>query len=131
MNIVFSQEQGRVPVTVLRPQDRINLGNAGHLEQAGREAFARGARNLLIDLSEVPSLTSAGLSALRTLYQLLADQAPPVSEEITPTHVSSRARSRHLKLLNPTPEVRRVLNIAGFDAFIDIHDDLQTAVQSF
>jgi hypothetical protein len=57
------------------------------------------------------------------LYQLLNDPLPGAGGALR--------KSPHLKLLNPPPALRRVLQIAGFDVFIDIFDDLQTAIDSF
>ena len=123
MNIRVQYEQGRVPVTVFYVQGQINLGSTAQLEQMARAEFDNGMRNLLIDLSETTSLTSAGLRTLLLLYRLLDD---------SPTHADGTQRkSSHLKLLNLTPDVRRVLQISGFDNFIDILDDLPTAIASF
>ena len=59
MNIRVAHEQGRVPVTVFYVQGQINLGNTAQLEQTARAAYDDGMRDLLIDLSETTSLTSA------------------------------------------------------------------------
>jgi anti-anti-sigma factor len=120
MDIVISQEQARVPVTVVQVKGRINLGSAAQLEQQVRTAIANGARDVLIDLGEVSSLTSVGLRTIQAVHRLLGDQP-----------AQPGGKSDHLKLLNPTAEVRRVLNIAGFDLSIDIFADKQTALQSF
>ena len=123
MNIHVSQEQGRVPVTVFRLEGRVNLGNADELERMAQQAYDNGTRDLIIDLAEVTSLTSAGMRVLHSIYRLLGVDAPEGS-----VHVR---RSPHLKLLNPSPYVRRVLEIAGYDLFLDIYSDLQEAVASF
>jgi hypothetical protein len=47
--VSVAQEQGRIPVTVLHLQGRVNLGNTAELEQAAREAFDAGGRDMLID----------------------------------------------------------------------------------
>jgi anti-anti-sigma factor len=124
MEIVLSQEQGRVPVTVFRVTGRVNLATAEPLQDKARETIQAGARDVLLDLSGVDSLTSAGLRAIHQIYQLLhVDSATAQSV--------GAAKSPHLKLLNPSPAVRGVLRIAGFDMFLEIHDDLKTAVASF
>jgi anti-anti-sigma factor len=121
MNIRIAQEHGRVPVTVFYVQGQLNLGSADQLEQAARAAYDHGMRNLLLDLSETTSLTSAGLRAVHALYQLLGE----------PGAGGAAPKSAHLKLLNPPPALRRVLEIAGFDSFIAILDNLPAAIQSF
>ncbi len=120
-----TQVQGRVPVTVLHLQDRVNLGNVAEVEQAARQAYEQGARHLLIDLADAPSITSAGLRALLIIYRLFEGSEP--KDEKT----EGLGRSRHVKLLNLTPEVRMTLQIAGFDRFFESHVDLGKAIASF
>jgi anti-anti-sigma factor len=118
MNLVkVSQAQGRIPVTVLLLQDRVNLGNISELEQAAREAFTAGARDMLIDLSKVPSLTSAGIRAILVIYKMLA--------------AAGKDHGRHLKLVSPTPYVRDVLQVAGLLDYIEVFTSLDDAVASF
>ncbi len=37
----------------------------------------------------------------------------------------------HFKLLSPQPRVEKILEMVGFDRFLEIHTDLETAVASF
>jgi anti-anti-sigma factor len=123
MNIRVAHEQGRVPVTVFYVQGQLNLGSTPQLEKMARTEYDNGMRDLLVDLSETTSLTSAGLRTLAVLYRLLEDPSSDASE--------SRRKSAHLKLLNLPSDLRRVIQISGFDNFIAIYDDLPTAVASF
>lgn len=123
MNIRVAHEQGRVPVTVFYVQGQINMGSTAQLEQRARAEYDNGMRDLLIDFSETTSLTSAGLRTLHVLYRLLEDPSSDAGK--------GRRKSAHLKLFNLPPDLRRVIQISGFDSFIDIYDDLPTAVASF
>jgi anti-sigma B factor antagonist len=123
MNIRVAHEQGRVPVTVFYVQGQINLGSAPQLEKTARAEYDSGMRDLLIDLSEATSLTSAGLRSLVVLYRLLGDASADAS--------GSQRKPAHLKLLNLPPDLRQVIQIAGFDRFIEVYDDLPAAVASF
>ena len=117
MNLVkVSQAQGKVPVTVFELQDRLNLGNAAELEQAAKEAYAAGGRNMVIDLSKAPSLTSAGIRTILVIHNMLAQK---------------KSKSKHLKLVSPTPHVREVLDISGLLEYIDVCESLDEAVASF
>jgi len=60
MNISISEEQGRIPVTVFHVTGRINLGNADELTRRVQNSYQGGMRDLILDLSGVDSLTSAG-----------------------------------------------------------------------
>ena len=132
MDIIISQMQGRVPVTVLRINERVNLGNATALEETARIAFQNGMRDLVIDLTDVPSITSAGLRAIQVINKLLSPDPAEVSDAAARTPPAGESlKSRHLKLVNPSPYVLRVLQTAGFDTFLDIYDSVQDAVASF
>lgn len=118
MNLVkVSQVKGRVPITVLALQDRLNLGNIAELEKAARDAYTAGARNLLIDLSKVPSLTSAGIRAILVIHKMLAN--------------TENNPAGHLKLVSPTPFVREVLQVAGLLDNLEFFSNLDEAIASF
>jgi anti-anti-sigma factor len=123
MNIRIAYEQGRVPVTVFYVQGQINMGTTPQLEQTARAEYDNGMRDMLIDFSDTTSLTSAGLRTLAVLYRLLEDSSSGAG--------TSRRKAAHLKLLNLPSDLRRVMQISGFSSFIDIYDDLPTAIASF
>lgn len=112
--VQVSQTQGRIPVTVFQLQDRVNLGNFSQLEEAAKEAYNSGTRDLVVDLSQTPSLTSIGVRALIIIHKML-----------------SADRGKHLKLAGPLPEIRDMLDIAGVTQYIDIYDTVDDAVASF
>lgn len=112
--IKVSQMQGRIPVTVFHIQDRINLGNYKLMEQAAKDAYDNGARDLVIDLSASESLTSIGVRALVIIHKMLSAEG-----------------GNHLKLAGPIPPIREMLGIAGITQFIEIYDTVDEAVASF
>jgi Anti-anti-sigma regulatory factor (antagonist of anti-sigma factor) len=113
--IQISQAQGgRVPVTVFQLQDRVNLGNYQELEQTAKDAYANGMRDLVIDLSQTPSLTSIGIRALVIIHKMLAKEG-----------------GKHLKLANVIQPIRETFEIAGITVFIEIYDSVEEAVASF
>ena len=122
--ITVSQAQGRVPVTIFHVRERINMSNTAELESMANEAYAKGTRHLLLDLTDAPSVTSAGIRSIISLYRLLEQ---PAAKD--PASVSAKAA--HLKLLNLSAYVREVLTIAGVLEFLETYDDLEQAVASF
>ncbi|OGO65049.1 MAG: hypothetical protein A2Z45_05185 [Chloroflexi bacterium RBG_19FT_COMBO_55_16] len=126
MDIIVSQEQSRVPVTVFRIEGRINLGNADELTKMVEEAYKYGMRNLLIDMTQLDSLTSAGLRSILSILKLLGTGSGAPESEAKPI-----GKSPHLKLLNPSTYVLMVLKTAGFDRYIETFDNLQEALASF
>ena len=115
--VKVSKAEGSVPVTIFELQDRVNLGNTAQLEQAARDAYASGTRDLVIDISKVDSFTSAGIRALLVIYKLLAGD--------------DGKKSKHVKLVSPTPYVREVLEVSGVADSIEIYDSLEKAIASF
>jgi anti-anti-sigma factor len=115
--VLVSQAQGRVPVTVLQLQDRVNLGNTAELEQAARQAFAAGARDMVMDLSKAPSITSAGIRVMMIIHNLLSN--------------NGKDKTRHLKLVSPTDYVRDVLDVTGLLDYLEVFPSLELAVASF
>ncbi len=132
MDIIVSHEQGRVPVTVLRVKGDINMASVDLLQAQARQAFEAGARYLLIDLTDVPYMSSAGIRVLNDLFTLLRGDSPAESDEAIQTGLKEGTfKSPHLKLLNPTRHVREVLQMTGIDMFLEIHHNLEDAVASF
>ena len=112
--VKITNVEGRVPITVFQLQDRVNLGNFSELEQTAKEAYEAGMRDLVIDLSQTPSLTSIGIRAIVVIHRLL-----------------SADKGKHLKLAGAIVPIREMLGIAGITQFIEIYDTVDEAVSSF
>ena len=112
--VEISHVQGHPPVTIFHLQDRVNLGNFSELEEMAKEAYSYGVRDVVIDLSKTPSMTSIGIRALITIYRML-----------------SRDGGQHLKLASATPEISEMLEIAGVTQHIEIFPTVEDAVNSF
>lgn len=117
----ISQAQGRVPVSVVHMQGRVNLGNAVEFQQAVEDAYMNGAADIVLDMSALESITSAGLGGIISVAKLLA----------APGEQQAAVKSQHLKIAAPNENVLHVLQIAGFDLLLEIHPTLQAAVDSF
>ena len=130
MDIAVSQEQGRVPVTVFHVKGPV-IEFEG-LQKRARQAYDAGARNLVLDLSEVPYMASPGLRALDYAYTLLRTTDSGEDDETVQKGIASGTyKSPHLKLVNPTRDVHQILKATGYDMFLEIYKNLQGAVASF
>jgi anti-anti-sigma regulatory factor len=84
-----------------------------------RDLYEAGARDVLIDLTGLAYISSAGLVALHTIALLLRGESLPDPEQGWAS-VKSIDRGRdagmqkHIKLLNPQPGVNSVLEMVGF-----------------
>ena len=132
MEITVSNEQGRVPVTVFRVKGDINMNTSDQLMTQARQAIESGARDLVLDFSEVPYMSSAGIRVLNSLFSMLRGDTPAESDAAMKQGLRDGTfKSPHLKLVNPTRHVREVLSMAGFDMFLEIHPNLKDALASF
>jgi anti-anti-sigma regulatory factor len=136
MNITTVQKQGRVPVTILQLEGKLDGSNYKQLVEKARELYRSGTSDLLIDLSKLTFLSSAGLAAIHQTALIICGQ--PIAEEETgwsSYHAIDRDRAGghqvHVKLLSPQPAVADILDLASFDTLFEIHNDLEAALASF
>ena len=78
-----------------------------------QSALSAGKHNMVVDMSEVKHISSAGLRALAAV------------------HVRSRAEGGDMKLAGLNERVTRVFNIIGFDLLMSIHDTTGAAIADF
>jgi anti-anti-sigma factor len=132
MDVTVTQENGRVPVTVVHVAGDTDSASAGEFEKKVMEVIDAGARHLVLDLSKVPYMSSAGLRALQSIFDRLRElSAGESNKEMYRKINEGTFISPHLKLLNPTKEVVEVLKMTGFDMLVSIEKDLNKAVASF
>ena len=136
MNITAEQPTARVPVTILRLQGDLDGSNYLDLVAATKTAQQNGAKYLLLDLTGVPYMSSAGLVALHSAVQLLRGEQPPDPEAgwsaLKSVALDKPAGAQQwVKLLNPQPRVARTLEMSGMNVFFDIFTDEAAAVASF
>lgn len=136
MEISISQEKGNVPVTVIKVTGQLDGQTYQKLIASAQEVLNGGVKNILLDLSDLTFISSAGLVSLHVIALLLRGEAMPDLEQGWAA-LKSVNRSResgmqqHVKLLNPRPEVVNVLDMVGFSAFFEIYNDKQKALESF
>ena len=77
MEIAVSQEQARVPVTVFHIKGNITGNTYQQFEETVRDAIKGGAQYVLLDLTDVGYISSAGLRSLQYLISLLPKPPAP------------------------------------------------------
>ena len=126
LRIAVEQAHARVAVTIMRIEGSIDAATYQALQTAVDTAYAAGARHILFDLTNIAYMSSAGLRLLHGIVGKLAD--PPSA---APATAGGSFKSPYVKLLNPSENVRRLLEVSGFMLFFDIYTDLDTAIASF
>jgi len=101
-------------VSVLRFRANAELTHSAHeLDALRREVLEQKDSRVIIDLSRVTKIDSAGLGQLMSCYShLVRNQGV-------------------LKVLNPAPEIEKLLNMTGISTLIPAFHDEQEALGSF
>ena len=122
MEITTSQMQGRVAVTILHIRGEVDSSNFQQFSSVLRDVVEGGAEGLLLDLSQVAYMSSAGIRSLNEVSLLLRKKYPQDPQN---------ARSSRLKLFNPQDRVFDVIKISGVDSIFATFTNLEEAVASF
>ena len=110
MNIAERAENG---VTVFVLEGRIDTQGAVEMDKALQAAVAQGKHKMVLDMTGVRYISSAGL---RTLADVLT---------------KNKQANGDLKLAALNQRVMRVLQVIGFDNFFSIHEAAQDAIADF
>ena len=97
--------------------------------KSARTAKDAGARFLLIDLSGVDVITSAGLHALHVIFKIFTPHEEVESWKKENAEIVFN--SPYFKLCGAPPQIQYVLSITGFLQNIAIYSTLQEALDSF
>ena len=100
-------------ITICLPDGRIDTLAADEMDQALQAAVAGGSHKIVVDMSGVDYISSAGLRSLAAVL------------------VKSRAEGGDMKLAALNERVTRVFNIIGFDLLMSLHDTPEAAVAEF
>ena len=106
MDITSTEKQGDVRVTILQLNGKLDGSNHMQLLDEVKKIHSKGGRNLLIDLSRLTYLSSAGIVAIHKTALLF--RGLPISKDGSgwvPHHVIDRDGEnkvqKHVKLLSP------------------------------
>lgn len=110
MNIV---EEVMNDIHVFTIEGRVDTGGAIDLDLALQAAVAEKKHKMVLELSAMRYISSAGL---RTLADVLT---------------RNRGAGGDLKLAAVNPKVLRILKIIGFDQFFSIYDRVEDAIEAF
>jgi anti-anti-sigma factor len=110
-NLAWRHSEG---VSVLQFRKQAELTHsAKELAELRREVLEQSDSRVIIDLSRVTRIDSAGLGQLMSCYSHLV------------------RNNGSLKVLNATPEVKKVLDMTGISTLISAFNDEREAVLSF
>ncbi len=136
MRITISKTYKPVSITVLHLEGKLDRANYESFIDEAQEVYGNGARDLILDMTKLTFISSAGVAALHQVTLLFRD--------VDTSHLDggwgafgTRERDRalnkqeHVKLLSPPAQVLEVLNMTGFGSLFEVFTDLTQAVESF
>jgi anti-sigma B factor antagonist len=97
-------------VDLVKASGRVDSNNAHELEQAFQQLGRTGRYQLVVDLSGIDYMSSAGLRALVAALR------------------ESKRHNGDLVIASPSARMREVLTLAGLDSVFSIYDDTIAAV---
>ena len=133
MQIDISQEKGKAPVSVIHIKGDLDASSYLDLVNTAQNLYDAGVRYLLLDLTDLAFISSAGLASLHIVARMFRGKKVN-SEDGWGTHKKidrERGLQKKVKLFNPSPEVDKVLDTVGFKNFFEVYAALDEAVQSF
>jgi anti-anti-sigma factor len=136
MNITISQKQGREPVSVIHLDGKLDSNSFQRLIDEAKKLYAEGARRLILDMTKLSYISSAGIVSLHSIAKLFRGESLPNTDagwNAIRSVEKERAggMQQQVKLFNVPVEVRSVLDVVGFSTYFEMHTDLDQAVASF
>jgi len=141
MKMTVIQDQMPDSITILHLEGTLDSSNSENLVKEAQKLFSAGIYNLLLDLSNLTFISSAGLRAFHQVARLFQNRKQPGGGESWADyrwaayrgkpHDMDRTAVQHVKLLSPSKEVRKVLDMIGFSSIFEIYTDLDQATASF
>lgn len=136
MEIVVKEAESRTSITIMQLKGELDASCYLDVIAHAQEVYDGGARQLLLDLSELTFMSSSGLVALHSIafimrgeeypdpeYGWRAIRSIPERKEIVP--------EKNCKIFNPQPSVNKTMERAGFTSIFEMHSDLEKAIASF
>ncbi len=118
----------QVPILVFDIIGDIDGSKYEEFQKQVSQEIERGARYLLLDLSRVSYVSSAGLRALMFIANQLSCKNDGV---MTGGLHANTFKSPCLKLLAPPPSVQKTMQMVGFHMLFEIFDNLDRAIESY
>jgi len=128
LTITTSQVQGNVAVTILHVGGHLHGSTEFQLLDYVRQVREDGTTHILLDLSKLEVLSSAGLRAIQNIFKLFT---PPSDVELIQKHGAEPYKSPYMKMVCPNQQIYYVLNITGFMQNLLIFNNMDEAIKSF
>ena len=132
MTIDVEDLGGSPSVSVLALDGELDASNYERVIEVVRDAYTRGTRGLVIDMSKLTFMASSGLFALHSAFRIMRGETPPDPEagwgalhEMAGDH---DLESADVRIAAPQEAIARVLERTGMGKLFPIDSDRDSAV---
>jgi anti-anti-sigma factor len=136
MEIIISQNQDTVSVTIMQLRGDLDGSSYEKFITEAQNLYDGGTRNLILDMSELTFISSAGLAGLHRVARVYGgEDRSTIEEGWAAIHAMGKEPDsgfqNHVKLLNPSEKILDVLDTVGFKTFFEFYTELHPAIASF
>jgi anti-anti-sigma factor len=137
LQTTVDQAEGRVPITVLTLDGELDGSNYQHVIDTVTGLYDGGARHLVLDLSDLTFISSAGLVALHTILRQMQGVGPVDPDygyaalRAINDDVDNNAVQTAVHLCGTQDAVQKVLDRTGLGGLFPTHPDRATAIAAF
>ena len=137
MQTTVERVEARVSVTVMALSGELDASNYLRLVDDVRPLYAAGARNLLLDLSDLSFISSSGLVSLYSILKVMQGEEPPDPEYgWNALHTMERDAEDGktqdvVRLCGMQPAVADVIQRTGLDALFPNYPDREAALAAY
>ena len=140
MPLVTTVEEVDSPaqITILALAGELDATSYLDLINEAKTLYDTGTRRLLLDLTDLRFLSSAGLVSLHGIALIMRGQAPPDPEagwgalhSIANEIDDAPVQEPNYRLLCPQARVQKALETTGFSNFLSIYDERDAALAAF
>jgi len=133
MEIITTIREADEPIAIMQIKGDINAANFLEIVNKAQAIFNNPARYLIIDLAEVPSISTTGLVALHKISLIYSGDTHEMdtdTQNMRPDFTHNVSARKYVKLINPQPDVDKALEKAGMKLFFKTYTDLEDALQA-
>jgi len=132
MKIKIIETSDSIPVSIVRVSGNLDAAGADEFEQIINDLINKGTQNILLDLSGVTFMSSAGIRSINIAFYALHQYDQKEFKEVISKGIREGTyQAPHLKILNPPQQAMQSFKMVGLDMYLGFYSDETQAIQAF
>lgn len=132
MKINIIETSDSIPVSIVRVSGNLDAAGADEFEQIINDLINKGTQNILLDLSGVTFMSSAGIRSINIAFYALHQYDQKEFKEVISKGIREGTyQAPHLKILNPPQQAMQSFKMVGLDMYLGFYSDETQAIQAF